>query len=135
MPYYSQQEKRVRPRVRISGQIRVRPSSPMIAPFDESLRTENSSRNGCYFITSDARMKKSMRLDVSFPYSTEFGAINREYVAEVMRVDELSEAKKGIAVKFIAPISLRTIQQRPRSDGRGRKKLWQADSASSSAGS
>jgi len=101
----------------------------MIDPFDEVLSTENSSRSGCYFITSQTRLKKEMRLNIGFPYSTEFGAINREYVAQILRVDELLETRKGIAVKFVSTISLRTFQQRPKSDGSGRKKLWQADSS------
>jgi hypothetical protein len=106
MPLYSEPEKRQRPRAKISCRVRVRPSSPMDNAFDEVLSTENSSREGCYFSTANLGYKKCMRLFVAYPYSSELGAINREYVAEILRVDSLPDFRKGIAVKFVTTITL-----------------------------
>jgi hypothetical protein len=127
MPIYSQPEKRLRPRAKISCLVRVRPSSPMDNAFDEVCATENSSRDGCYFATHNPRYKKSMRLFVSFPYSSELGAINREYVAEILRIDELPELRRGIAVKLVTTITLGEQKALPISTVNAARKLWRAN--------
>src|ERR1700691_4929411 len=124
MPKYSGPEKRLRPRAKISCLVRVRPSSPMDNAFDEVRATENSSRDGCYFPTYNLRYKESMRLFVSFPYSSELGAINREYVAEILRVEDLPDFRKGIAVKFVTTITLSDQKALPISAVNAARKLW-----------
>jgi hypothetical protein len=127
MPNYAEPEKRLRPRAKISCRVRVRPSSPMDNAFDEVLSTENSSRNGCYFATRNIRYKKCMRLFIAFPYSSELGAINREYVAEILRIDELPEFQKGIAVKFVTTITLSDQKAVPITAINAARKLWRAN--------
>lgn len=95
--------------------------------FDEVLSTENSSRCGCYFSTANACYKKCMRLFIAFPYSPDPGAINREYVAEILRVDSLPDSRKGIAVKFVTTITLGAQLAAPASAIHAPKKLWQAN--------
>jgi hypothetical protein len=94
--------------------------------FDEVLSTENSSRDGCYFATRNLRYKRCMRLFVAFPYSAELGAINRDYVAEILRVDELPDSRKGIAVKFVTTITLSDQKSAPISQINAARKLWHA---------
>jgi hypothetical protein len=74
--------------------------------FDEVLPTVNSCRSGCYFATDDPRYKKHMRLFVTFPYSAVPGAINRDYIGEVVRVDDLPDGRTGVAVNLLTTIGL-----------------------------
>jgi hypothetical protein len=102
-------EQRRWPRVRLSFLLRARPSQQIIEPFDEVLVSLNSCRNGCYFTTDSARYKKYMRLFIMFPYSDVLGAINRDYLGEVLRVEHLEDGRWGVAVSLLTSISL-TIQ-------------------------
>jgi hypothetical protein len=129
MPIDSDPEKRRRPRAKISCRIRVRPSSPMDNAFDEVLSTENSSRSGCYFTTKNLCYKQWMRLFVAVPYSAELGAINREYVAEVLRVDDLPDFRKGIAVKFVTTIMLSDQKLVPVCQVNAAPRLWRANAS------
>jgi hypothetical protein len=99
-------EQRHWPRVRLSFPVRARPSQPMLEEFDEILHTENSSRSGCYFTTSNANYKKHLRLFVTVPYSTTLGAINRDYIGEVVRIDPRPNGRLGIAVNLLTSIGL-----------------------------
>lgn len=69
----------------------------------EVTRTENIGRGGLYFV-SHRPYFKGARLQVAFPYWDDPGAINREYPAEVIRVDEHQEGK-GVAIKFLVSLS------------------------------
>jgi hypothetical protein len=127
MPGNPEREKRLRPRAKISCLVRVRPSSPMDNAFDEVLSTENSSRDGCYFATRNLRYRQYMRLFIAFPYSSELGAINREYVAEILRVDELPDSRRGVAVKFVTTITLSDQKAVPIYQINAARRLWRAN--------
>ena len=99
-------EKRRSPRARLSWPARVRPSQPTADEFDEVLVTSNSSRGGCYFTTDNARYRAHLRVFVMVPYSDVLGAINRDYVGEIVRVDKLEDGRRGIAINLLTPISL-----------------------------
>ena len=88
--------------------IRVRPSSPVPGSLDEILKTLNVSRNGLYFGTARKSYFKGMRLFVTYPFDSAPGAINRDYVAQVMRVDRLPNGLYGIAVRFSTTLYLGT---------------------------
>ena len=98
------------PRVRLPRLVRARPSQPSLEEFDEVLVTVNSSRDGCYFITGSVHYKKHLRLFVTLPYSDVPGAINRDYVGEIVRVDDLTDGRMGIAVNLLTTIGL-TMQE------------------------
>jgi hypothetical protein len=102
----SKPEQRRWPRAKLSCLVHARPSQPMDDEFNEVLPTVNSCRSGCYFATHTARYKQHMRLFVTFPYSAAFGAINRDYVGEVVRVDGLPDGRTGVAVKLLTTIGL-----------------------------
>ena len=102
----SKSERRVKHLVRLPQMVRVRPSQSN--EFDEIQSTINSGREGVYFGTELIFYFKGMRLLVTFPYSTELGAINQEYIGEVVRVDALPEGKFGIAVHLKQRINLGT---------------------------
>jgi hypothetical protein len=108
----SKQEQRHWSRVKLSCLVRARPSQPTVEEFDEVLATVNSCRGGFYFATGSARYKKHLRLFVTFPYSDALGAINRDYIGEVVRVDDLPDGGKGIAVNLLTTIGL-AMQNHP----------------------
>jgi hypothetical protein len=49
-----------------------------------------------------------MRLFVTMPYSHDAGAMNREYLAEVVRVDALANSMTGIGFKILMEIGMQT---------------------------
>jgi hypothetical protein len=99
-------EKRLRFRTKLPWLARVRSSVPVESDCDEVIATSNSCREGCYFATAARRFFPHSRLFVTFPYSAEPGALNRDYLAEIVRVDSLPGGRTGIAVHFLSPISL-----------------------------
>jgi hypothetical protein len=106
MTPFLKMDQRQWPRVRLAFLLRTRPSQSMIDYFDEVLISVNSSRRGCYFTTDSNRYKKYMRLFVIFPYSELPGAINRDYLSEVLRVEDFVDGRKGVAVKLLSSVSL-----------------------------
>jgi hypothetical protein len=84
----------------------MRPSLPIGHDFDDLIATENVCRDGFYAPAIIARYKKQMRVFVTFPYSVAHGAINREYVGEVVRLENLPDGHIGIAVHLLSPLSL-----------------------------
>jgi hypothetical protein len=99
-------EQRHWPRVRLSCPVRARPSQPTVEEFDDVLETVNSCRSGCYFATDSARYRKRLRLFITVPYSVVPGAINRDYIGEVVRVDDLPGGRTGVAVNLLTTIGL-----------------------------
>jgi hypothetical protein len=105
-PEIPEQERRERGRLKRRCLIRVRPSVPGPNDFEEVLETTNVSRKGIYFVSGNSFYRKSMRLFITCPYSDEFGAINREYLAEVVRTTQLPKGKYGVAAHLLSPIHL-----------------------------
>lgn len=91
-------ERRNKRRVKVAQQVRVRPSDAVGGEFDEVLATINVCRDGIYFPTLLNSYQKGLRLFVTFPYSEMPGAINLEYIGEVVRVDKLTHGRWGVAV-------------------------------------
>lgn len=71
--------------------------------LDEYTKSENVARGGLYFVTAQ-NYSRGIRVLVTYPYSREPDAMNVDYPAEVIRVDELPEGKKGVAVKFLVSL-------------------------------
>jgi hypothetical protein len=86
--------------------MRVRPSVPGPNQFEEVLETTNISRTGIYFVSAKKFYSKGMRLFVECPYSADFGAINRDYLAEVVRIKELPNGEYGVAVHLLSTLTL-----------------------------
>jgi hypothetical protein len=93
-------EKRTHSRNKLHLPIRVRAFLPKGA-VEEFTRTENVARGGIYFL-SELSYYVSVRAHVSYPYWEAPGAINPQYEAEVVRVDETEkEGYQGIAMRFL----------------------------------
>ena len=95
-PQYS--EARKSRRAKIVKPVRVRPSEPRDEHFEDLPTSVNASREGVYFVSRRSTYYKGMRVFVTFPFSSPHDPMNCEYVAEVVRIEELPNGKFGIAV-------------------------------------
>ncbi len=101
-------ERRRKGRAKLSQPIRVRPSEPGGQEFDEVRVSLNVCRDGVYFPTERDSYYKGMRVFITFPYNDGPGAINLEYIGEVVRIDKLSHGRLGIAVHLKMRVNLGT---------------------------
>lgn len=102
-----QAERRRSRRVRIGEPLLVRPSDPKDKHFEEISRTRNASREGIYFTTKRDSYYPGMRLFVTVPYHPESDARSSEQVGQVMRVEELGDGERGIAVLLLSSGSIK----------------------------
>ena len=97
----SQTERRSSRRCKITQLMRIRPSDPERPDFDDIRGTLSVSRTGVYFQSSEPAYEVGMRLFVSMPYSNEPASMTREYLAEVVRRDDLPNGLFGIGCKIL----------------------------------
>jgi len=98
-------ERRTKLRLKLPQVVRVRPSEPHQYEFDEILSTLNAARDSAYFVSQNDLYEEGMRLFVTFPYSKAPGSINQDFVAKVVRIDDLGKGRRGIAVQILMPLS------------------------------
>lgn len=103
-------ERRGTRRCKITQLMRIRPSDPEKDHFEDLRGTLSVSRSGVYFQSSETGYEIGMRLFVTLPYSQDPMALNREYLAEVVRRDALSTGMFGIGLKILMEMGL---QQSP----------------------
>ena len=97
-------ERRASRRCKFTQLMRIRPSDPQRAHFDDMRGTISVSRTGVYFQTSETGYEIGMRLFLIMPYSNDPGSTNREYLAEVVRKDPLPNGLTGIGVKLLLEV-------------------------------
>jgi len=102
----SQAERRGSRRCKINQLMRIRPSDPEKEHFEDLRGSTSVSRSGVFFQTSEPGYELGMRLFVTMPYSRDPSAINREYLAEVVRVDVLPNGLKGIGIKLLMEMGM-----------------------------
>ena len=93
-------ERRSVRRCKMKQLMRVRPTDPEHEPFDDMRGTQSVSRNGVYFQSSEKIYQVGMRLFVTLPYFHNSPS-NREYLAEVVRVESLPNGLSGIGLKLL----------------------------------
>jgi hypothetical protein len=91
-------EKRRGRRAKMARPIRVRPSEPRDEHFEDFPTSVNTSKEGLYFTTRQKSYYQGMRVFVTFPFNSPHDPMNCEYVAEVVRVEELPQGRFGVAV-------------------------------------
>jgi hypothetical protein len=101
-----QNERRGSRRCKITQLMRIRPSDPERNPFVDLRGSVSVSRGGVYFHTSELGYEVGMRLFVTMPYSNDPAALNREYLAEVVRKDSLPTCMFGIGFKILMEMGL-----------------------------
>lgn len=94
-------ERRGSRRCKITQLMRIRPSDPEKNHFEDMRASVSVSRSGVYFQTSETAYEIGMRLFVTMPYSQDPTALNREYLAEVVRKDEMETGMFGIGIKIL----------------------------------
>jgi hypothetical protein len=97
-------ERRGSRRCKITQWMRIRPSDPEKEHFEDLRGTVSVSRSGVYFQSSEAGYEIGMRLFVTLPYSQDAAAMCHEYLAEVVRRDELPNGLRGIGLKILLEI-------------------------------
>jgi hypothetical protein len=93
-------QKRRSRRVKMQRPVRVRPSEPRDEHFEDLISSVNASKEGIYFHSRRKGYYKGMRVFVTFPYTSGHDPMNCEYVAEVVRVEDLPNARFGVAVEL-----------------------------------
>lgn len=102
----SQAERRGSRRCKINQLMRIRPSDPERDHFEDLRGSHSVSRSGVYFQTSEKGYEIGMRLFVTMPYSNMPSAMNREYLAEVVRLDSLPNGLKGVGIKLLMEMGM-----------------------------
>jgi hypothetical protein len=97
-------EKRLNNRAKMSRMLRVRPSDPGDEHFEELPVSTNVSKQGIYFHTNRSDYYKGMRLFITFPFTFVQDPMACEYLAEVVRVDKLPDARFGVAVHLLMTV-------------------------------
>ena len=96
-------ERRRRARLKLPQVVRVRPSDAHLS-FDEILPTLNTTRDSVYFASKSTSYVEGLRVFITFPYSDAPGSLNRESLGQVVRIDELGQGRRGIAIQILMPL-------------------------------
>ena len=115
-PQYAEQRRSRR--AKIAKPLRVRPSDPRDEHFEDIPVSVNASKEGIYFHTRRSTYYKGMRLFVTFPFASPHDPMNCEYVAEVVRVENLPNNRFGVAVHLKMTVNY-SSSARPSSTKRG----------------
>lgn len=97
-------EKRANPRAKLTRKLRIRPSDFYAESFEEIATSANVSKRGVYFHTTLRCYRVGMSLFVTYPFTSTDDPIKSEYLAEVVRIDELPDGKRGIAIHLRSTI-------------------------------
>lgn len=94
-------ERRSTRRCKITQLMRIRPSDPERDNFEDLRGSMSVSRNGVYFQTSEVVYELGMRLFVTMPYTQGAMSMGHEYLAEVVRVEPMTNGMVGIGFKIL----------------------------------
>src|SRR5579863_4179517 len=99
------QDRRRSRRLKIGQPLKLRPTDPQVAVFEDFSTTKNVSREGIYFLTQKKAYLEGMRLFVTLPYHGPNDMRNHEYVGQVLRVDMSREDQWGVALQLLTPLT------------------------------
>jgi PilZ domain len=98
-------DKRRTRRAKIAKPLRVRPSEPRDEHFEDLPISINASKEGIFFQTRRNTYYKGMRVFVTFPFTSQHDPMNCEYVAEVVRVEDLPNNRFGVALHLLMTVN------------------------------
>ena len=102
-------------RAKISKQVRVRPSEPRDDHFEDLPVSANASKHGIYFVSRLSNYYKGMRVFITFPFMSAHDPMNCEYLAEVVRIENLPKNRFGVAVDLKMTLNMNsTTKSGPR---------------------
>jgi len=102
----SSTERRGSRRCKITQLMRIRPSDPYKDHFEDLRGSVSVSRSGVFFHSSEPGYEVGMRLFVTMPYSKDPASMAREYLAEVVRRDELPTGMFGVGFKILMEMGI-----------------------------
>ena len=105
-PKSTQSERRGTRRCKINQLMRIRPSDPEKEHFEDLRGSTSVSRSGVAFHTSETGYELGMRLFVTMPYSRDPAAVNREYLAEVVRLEKLHNGLNSVGIKLLMEMGM-----------------------------
>ena len=106
IPRSAQTERRSSRRCKINQLMRIRPSDPEKDHFEDLRGSSSVSRSGVAFQTSEKGYQVGMRLFVTMPYSQNPTAMNREFLAEVVRVEPLPNGLNSVGIKLLMEMGM-----------------------------
>jgi hypothetical protein len=104
-----QQERRRSRRIRIGQPLKVRPSDPRDAHFEETNTTKNVSRDGIYFLSKNKSFYEGMRLFITLPFHFPIDPLDQEYIGQVTRIENLPDGNRGIAVQLLSSVGIKPV--------------------------
>jgi CheY-like chemotaxis protein len=96
------QDRRVKRRALISAPIRVRTVESEPSGSQEIATTFDVSRSGILFHTQLSCYSRGMEVAVVFPYSKSPKAVHNEQKGRVVRITDLGDGLRGVAITFVA---------------------------------
>jgi len=91
-------------RIHIGQPVKLIPSVPGGERFEEIGTTSNVSAEGFYFLTKREHYQRGMRLQVTLPYRSPRDRSDREYLAQVVRIELLDDGQRGVAVHLLSSV-------------------------------
>ncbi len=91
-------ECRISPRESLSEPVLIRPFDPLFQ--EEICTTANVSRSGLYFVTPTQHYFVGMNVVLTLNFGPD-DPIHREQIGDVVRVDELDEDLRGVAIRIL----------------------------------
>jgi len=91
-------------RISIAQPVRLTPSLPRDAFFEEVTVTKNVSPEGFYFQTKTNHYQEGLYLLATLPYHFPADRSDRVYLAQVVRVELLHDGQRGVAVQLLSPV-------------------------------
>jgi hypothetical protein len=98
-------EKRRSRRAALARPMRVRPSGPEDAAFEDTPISVNASGEGVYFTTRRKSYYPGMQLVLTFPFIAPSDVMNSDYLGQVARVEELANGRFGIGVQLLIDVT------------------------------
>jgi hypothetical protein len=94
------EDARTRKRLKVSLPVHVRPFDARFTEIEDVGQVVDFTRDGLYFKTSMPHYFVGMRLIVTFPFGEKVSA-HRKFLASVVRLEQLENDTRGIAVRFL----------------------------------
>jgi len=91
-------------RITVRLPVRICPSFPRGELLDEITNTTNVASEGFYFLTERDHYEEGMRLLVTLPYHRPGDRRDREYLAQVVRIELLDDGKRGVAGELLSSV-------------------------------
>jgi hypothetical protein len=91
-------------RISIGQPVRLIPSVPRGEFLEEVGTTKNVSLEGFYFLTKREHYREGMRLLVTLPYHSPRDRRDREYLAQVVRVELLDDGHRDIGIQLLSSV-------------------------------